>query len=214
MAQFPGLTIWTDAWVADTDHLTCEEEGIYFRLVRVMWRAPGCRVPNDDQWLAKHMRMTLNEVTEKVRPIVTQFCQTDGNWIFQKRLKREFVRRFEFSAAQSVRAKSRWRKKKDICPDDAANGSTQTDATNGNPPYPTPTTTKKASFPSSSSFPTAATEKKKPNGSARSFASAPDEGALAREPDSEDDEPKQVAEKKPEELTLAEINAIRYGAKR
>jgi uncharacterized protein YdaU (DUF1376 family) len=201
MAQFPGLTIWTDAWVADTDHLTCEEEGIYFRLVRVMWRAPGCRVPNDDQWLAKHMRMTLSEVTGKVRPIVTQFCQTDGNWIFQKRLKREFVRRFEFSAAQSVRAKSRWRKKKDICPDDA---------TNGNPPYPTPTAIKKASFP------TAATEKKKPNGSARSLASALPEGALTREPDTENAGPEEVvAEKKrPEELSLAEINAIRYGAKR
>jgi uncharacterized protein YdaU (DUF1376 family) len=198
MAQFPGLTIWTDAWIADTLHLTWEKRGIYFGLLVVMWRTPGCRVPNDDQWLAGHMAMTSAEVTEKLRPNISVFCQTDGNLLYQKRLKKEFVQRFEFGARQSVRAKSRWRKKKD----DAADGI----AASGNPSLPFPTHTKKAS----SSFPTAAIEQEKSN-PARSLATAPDEGALTREPDSEPAERKRWARKKPEELTLAEINAAWRG---
>jgi uncharacterized protein YdaU (DUF1376 family) len=65
-------------------------------------------------------------------------------------------------------------------------------------------------------FPTAATPvnnpkrvaKKQQGNSARSLASAQPSGALTREPDNEPAEPK-----KPEEMTLAEINAIRYGRK-
>ena len=50
MAQFPGLLLWTDAWVADTKHLSRLERGTYLDLLVLMWRTPGCRVPNDDEW--------------------------------------------------------------------------------------------------------------------------------------------------------------------
>lgn len=211
MAQFPCLPIWTDAWVADTDHLTCEEEGIYFRLIRVMWRTPGCRVPNDVDWLAKHMRVTPKEVVEKVLPIIEHFCNTDGNFVYQKRLKREFVQRFEFGTRQSDRAKSRWRKKKDTYRNDAADGI----AASGNAPFPSlPLITERPS--STAATPVDNSErvaKKQQDNPARSLATAPDVGALTREPDKEPAEPKQSPDKKPEEMTLAEINAIRYGTR-
>lgn len=114
MAQFPGLLLWTDAWVADTKHLSRLERGTYLDLLVLMWRTPGCRVPNDDEWLAKRLAMTPAEVAAELRPLIVEFCQTDGNWIFQKRLQKEFVRAFNHSEKQSDRAKSRWDKEKGL----------------------------------------------------------------------------------------------------
>jgi uncharacterized protein YdaU (DUF1376 family) len=116
MAQFPGLMLWTDAWVADTCHLRGpigrQKRCIYIDLIIKMWRTPGCRVPNDDAWLAEHLFLTLEEVVELLRPVINEFCQTDGNWIFQKRLQKEFLRAAAIQHAQSVRAKSGWKKRK------------------------------------------------------------------------------------------------------
>ena len=112
MAQFPGLMLWTDSWVADTVHLSRDVRGAYMDLIIKMWRTPGCRVPNDDAWLARHMLMTADDVVEVLRPIIKEFCQTDGNWIFQKRLQKEFLRAARIQHAQSARAKSGWKKRK------------------------------------------------------------------------------------------------------
>src|SRR5262245_39283105 len=60
-----------------------------------MWRTPGCRVPNDETWLAEHLYLTADEACDLLRPVIREFCQSDGNWITQKRLRREFVRAFE-----------------------------------------------------------------------------------------------------------------------
>jgi uncharacterized protein YdaU (DUF1376 family) len=111
MAQFPGLMLWTDSWVADTVHLSRDVRGAYMDLIIKMWRTPGCRVPNDDAWLARHMLMTADEVVEVLRPIIKEFCQMDGNWIFQKRLQKEFLRAARIQHAQSMRAKSGWKKR-------------------------------------------------------------------------------------------------------
>jgi uncharacterized protein YdaU (DUF1376 family) len=118
MAQFPGLMLWTGDWVADTHHLSAEgivgraKRDTYHELLVLMWRTPGCRVPNDDAWLAKHMHMTTEVEIQLLRPIIKEFCQTDGNWIFQKRLQKEFVRAAKIQVAQSDRAKSGWKKRK------------------------------------------------------------------------------------------------------
>jgi uncharacterized protein YdaU (DUF1376 family) len=114
MAQFPCLPLWTDAWMADTGHLSRKERGTYIDLIILMWRTPGCRVPNDNGWLAKHMRMYPAEVERELRPIIREFCQSDGNYLCQKRLQREFVRAFQSSQKQSVRAKRRWEKEKGL----------------------------------------------------------------------------------------------------
>jgi len=120
MAQFPGLLLWTDAWIADTVHLSRHERGIYIDLLVLMWRTPGCRVPNDNNWLAKHMRMSAKEVSTELRPIIEEFCQSAGNYLCQKRLQKEFVRAFRHSEKQAARAKRRWEKEKDLCRGNAA----------------------------------------------------------------------------------------------
>ena len=52
MAEYPALPLWTDAYLADTTHLTDAEHGVYFQLVVHAWRSPDCRLPNDAKWLA------------------------------------------------------------------------------------------------------------------------------------------------------------------
>jgi uncharacterized protein YdaU (DUF1376 family) len=120
MAKHAALMLWTDAWIADTMHLSRCERGTYLDLLVLMWRTPGCRVPNDDAWLARKLRMTPDEVANELRPIIAEFCQSDGNYLWQKRLMHEHMWAGKISKRQSVRAKSRWDNKKDVCHDDAA----------------------------------------------------------------------------------------------
>jgi uncharacterized protein YdaU (DUF1376 family) len=132
MAEFPALPLWTDAYLADCVHLTAEQDGYYLRLLMAMWRAPRQRVPNDDAWLAAHLRCDVESIRRVVRPLISEFCKCDGNWVTQKRLAKEFRYLVTQRKKQSVRAKSRWDKEKD-----KSHGS----ASSGNAPTPTPTPT-------------------------------------------------------------------------
>jgi uncharacterized protein YdaU (DUF1376 family) len=97
-----------------------------------IWRAPDCRIPNDDEWLSRRFRRTVEAVNSELRPIINEFCQTTGNWISQKRLKQEWDYCQERSKKQSDKAKSRWDKEKDVC-----SGNTNTPPS-GNAPNPNP----------------------------------------------------------------------------
>lgn len=124
MAEFPALPLFTDAYMADCSHLTYEEHGMYLMLLMTIWRNPNQRVPNDNEWLARRMRLSVSDVATKLRPLISEFCKTDGNWITQKRLDREWTYVRNLSEKNSEKAKSRWNKKKSVC--------------SGNAPTPTP----------------------------------------------------------------------------
>ena len=130
MADFPALPIWTDAYLADCGHLTDAEHGRYLMLLMLIWRSPDCRIPNDNAWIARKMRRTVEDVQAEVRPIIAEFCQCDGNWIMQKRLSKEMLFVKKNAKRQSDAAKSRWNKEKGAC-----HGNAQS----GNAPTPTPT---------------------------------------------------------------------------
>jgi uncharacterized protein YdaU (DUF1376 family) len=123
MADFPALPLFTDAYLADAGHLSEVEHGRYLLMLMLMWRSPGCRFPNDDNWLAHRFRKTVEQVKAELRPLIAEFMQCDGNWITQKRLLKEWKWCHEKKSAASVSAKSRWDKKKSVCV--------------GNAPYPT-----------------------------------------------------------------------------
>ncbi len=134
MAEFPAMPLFTDAYLADTTHLGEAEHGRYLLMLMHMWRAPNQRFPNDDSWLARKFKQTVEWVTEKLRPLICEFCQCDGNWITQRRLIREWNYVKKQSRRQSDAAKSRWDKKKNL-----SHGNTP----NGIAPTPTPTPTLK-----------------------------------------------------------------------
>lgn len=129
MAEFPAMPLWTDAYLADCGHLSDAEHGRYLMLLMHLWRAPSQRLPNDDAWLARRFRRSVEDVQNEIRPLISEFCDCDGNWITQKRTSREFAYVAEQSRKQSERAKARWDKEKGRC---------RGNATARNAPTPTP----------------------------------------------------------------------------
>lgn len=106
MAEFPSFPLWVQRYKADTEHLSHEESGIYLDILMVMWISPFQRLPNDDNWLSRRFRAP----PEKLRPIIKEFCQNDGNWITQKGLQKEWERVRILSQKRRDAAKSRWDK--------------------------------------------------------------------------------------------------------
>ena len=184
MAQFPCLPLWTDAWLADTVHLTREQRGTYLDLLILMWRTPRCRVPSDRQWLGNHLRMTAIEVDKLLWPIITEFCRWDGNWITQKRLQKEFDRSNSYRERMSDLRKRRQNKR-----NDTNTARTTSDVAS---PSTSPKHLRSSFFNSLEEKATA--QKPEQDKSARSLATAPDEGALTRSPETES-----------AEVTLAEV---------
>ena len=119
------MPLWTDAYLADCGHLDDAETGRYLMMLIHLWRAPNQRFPNDDEWLARKFRRSVEDVNSQLRPLILEFCHSTGNWIIQPRLSREFAYVLSKSKKQSARAKSRWTKEKDL--------------SHGNAPTPTPT---------------------------------------------------------------------------
>lgn len=144
MAEFACLPLFTDSWVADTAHLSRAERGLYHDLLVLCWRSPECRVPNDKAWIARRLACRDDELG-MLDMIISEFMSTTGNWLFQKRLAKEFNFVRKNSEKQSARAKSRWDKENNEYHGNAARHAS------GNAPTPTPTPTPTAS-PKSPSF--------------------------------------------------------------
>lgn len=106
------MLLRTDAWVADTCHLSIAARGAYMDLLVLMWRSPGCRVPNDNGWLQQHLHMTKDDIRNLLRPVIEEFCRCDGNYVCQKRLLKEYDLAQNRRHRASVRAKRRWEKEK------------------------------------------------------------------------------------------------------
>ena len=115
MAKFPHLPLWTDAYMADTLHLTHEEHGLYLMLLMTIWRSPDCKIPNDFEWVKRRLRATDDQMENLVRNLLDEFFTTTGNHITQKRLKEEYEYVKKKAKKNSVSAKSRWQKEKVVC---------------------------------------------------------------------------------------------------
>lgn len=139
MAEFPALPLWTDAYLADTSHLTDAERGRYDLMLVQLWRMPEVRFPNDDLWLARKFGRSEEDIQQLFRPLLKEFFKSTGNWLTQKRLSRERAYVQAQSEKQRARAKARWNKDNDESRGNATAGNAQS----GNAPTPTPTPNKK-----------------------------------------------------------------------
>ncbi|WP_417452208.1 YdaU family protein [Kordiimonas sp.] len=80
MAEFPALPLFTDAYLADTRHLTAEEHGAYLLLLMCAWRTRGCALKDCDQTLARTVGVTKLR-WRKLRPTLAEFFTVaDGLW--------------------------------------------------------------------------------------------------------------------------------------
>lgn len=134
MAQYPAFPLWTDAYLADTSHLTTIEHGAYLLLLMTMWRAAGS-LPNDDKKLARYARLNAGQ-WERLKPSLMPFFDVVGDEIRQGRLTDELAFVKQKSKSQSKNARARWLKNNDIDDATALPPQSQLDA-------PTPTPTKK-----------------------------------------------------------------------
>jgi len=145
------MPLWTDAYLADCGHLDDAETGRYLLMLIHLWRAPRQRFPNDDAWLARKFRRSIEDVQSQIRPLITEFCSTDGNWVWQNRLAKEFKYLADKRRQQSDRAKVRWSKDKESCHTrNAASGNALST------PTPTPSKKEKDSNESQKKTPRAA----------------------------------------------------------
>ena len=130
MSEFPAIPFWTDAYNNDCGHLTDAEHGRYLLLIMLVWKSPQRRIPNDPEWIGRKLRRSAAECQSQIMPLVKEFCQTNGNWITQKRITKEWNFLENRSKKQSDSAKSRWQKEKNNASayaEDMPNGC-QTDA--------------------------------------------------------------------------------------
>jgi uncharacterized protein YdaU (DUF1376 family) len=138
VAEFASLPLFTDSWVADTAHLTRAERGLYMDLIILCWRSPECRVPNEIDWIARKLKCTDDEIKSLER-LISEFMRSTGNYLYQKRLLKEFRYTRASRKKKSDAAKARWNKEKDKY---KRNASVH-EASNAPTPTPTPTPTNK-----------------------------------------------------------------------
>ncbi len=91
MAEYPYMPLWTDAYLADTTHLSRDENGGYLLLLMAAWRSPGCRLRDDDVFLARIVKAGPRE-WRRLRPILEPFWTVAGGFWSQKRLTLEHVK--------------------------------------------------------------------------------------------------------------------------
>jgi uncharacterized protein YdaU (DUF1376 family) len=115
MAECPYMPFWFDAYWLDCSHLSDAEHGRYLLVLKALWTAPRQRIPNDDEWLSRHFRRSIEAIRNEIRPILKEFCECDGNFWTQKRLAAEFTKVSAKRQKQADRAKSRWDKEKSEC---------------------------------------------------------------------------------------------------
>lgn len=123
MAEFPSLPFFTDAYLADTGHLSCLESGAYLHLLFCAWRSPDCTIPNDEKLLARMARCSTKE-WRRVRSNVMAFWVLDEEsqkWS-QKRLMRVRVWSRSKSQRAAQSANARWLNNKET---DDANASSK-----------------------------------------------------------------------------------------
>lgn len=85
----PYMPLYVDDYEAATAHLTAEEDGVYNRLLRLCWRTPGCSLPNDPAWIARKIRLSMEDYDRIARPLVAEFFKVAKGRIYQKRLREE-----------------------------------------------------------------------------------------------------------------------------
>jgi uncharacterized protein YdaU (DUF1376 family) len=75
---------------ADTGHLTFAEDGAYNRLLRLSWKCPGAKLPDDMDWIHRRARAVSIEEKALIASVVAEFFTRSGGKIFSPRLAKEW----------------------------------------------------------------------------------------------------------------------------
>lgn len=86
----PYVPLYVVDYEADTSHLTIEEDGAYWRLLRLCWRTAGCSIPNDREWIQRRLRVDDEAYERSVQPVIDEFFKIKAGRLYQARLLREW----------------------------------------------------------------------------------------------------------------------------
>ena len=90
MSTHPYIPLYVDDYEAATAHLTVEEDGLYNRLLRLAWRTPGCSLPTDHAWIARKVRMTVDDFERVGASLLDEFFKVQRGRYVQRRLRDEY----------------------------------------------------------------------------------------------------------------------------
>lgn len=86
MAEFPTLPLFTDAYLADTRHLTAAQHGAYLLLLMMAWRMPDCLLPDDDAKLSAWAAMDFRTWRKNKETVMGFWKKTPEGKFYQGRL--------------------------------------------------------------------------------------------------------------------------------
>ena len=109
MADYPALPLWTDAYFADTRHLTAAQHGCYLLLLMTAWRRPNCDLPDDDKFLSNVTGLRVDHWRRQKPAVMEFFYLADGRWR-QKRLDKVRADVERRTTAAKLAAEARWAK--------------------------------------------------------------------------------------------------------
>lgn len=88
LAYFP---MYPSDFDADTGHLSMAEDGAYNRLLRLSWRCPDAKMPDDLEWIFRKSRAVTDEDKALIAAIIAEFFTRKGGKVFSARLHKEWV---------------------------------------------------------------------------------------------------------------------------
>lgn len=83
LAYFP---LYPDRYEADTAHLSILEDGAYNRLLRLCWRSPACKLPNDLAWIYRQCRAVSDADQAAICAVLDEFFTKARGKIWNKKL--------------------------------------------------------------------------------------------------------------------------------
>jgi uncharacterized protein YdaU (DUF1376 family) len=107
MSAPASMPMFGDAYLADTQHLTLEEHGAYFKLLLICWRTEACELPLDDKRLATMLGITPKKWST-IAPTVMSFWTQNATGWQQKRLTKERRHVAKSLKQKSAAANTRW----------------------------------------------------------------------------------------------------------
>ena len=96
MSRSDMLPFWTDAYLADTMHLTLEQHVAYLKLLMFAWRQEDCRVKNDNMILKNVLGVTGKKLSV-LKPVLLTFFEEQDGFLTQKRLLVEAQKRRDWA---------------------------------------------------------------------------------------------------------------------
>lgn len=91
MSKLPFMPLYVADYDAATNWCDLETDGLYMRVLRLLWSTPKQSIPNDEKWITRTLRITPAQY-ETFLVIKEEFLNVKNGRIYQKRLSIEFTK--------------------------------------------------------------------------------------------------------------------------